>query len=85
MRDYVGLRKQIEALEGELKPIRDALTASVMGMGGKVEVDDFKLHACEITRESFRLTEALKVLDRRSLSPFITSSTYPQLTVRRKL
>jgi len=86
VRDYVALKSQIEALESELAPIKAALTQTVLSMpNGKLEIGDLKLSATMVERESFKLTEALKVLDRRSLAPFISVSTYPQLSVRRKL
>lgn len=86
VRDYVGIKAQIEALEKEMAPIKKALTDAVLSLpGGKLEIDGLSLSAVIAERETFKLKEALEVLDKRSLNPFISIAKYPMLTVRRKL
>lgn len=85
VKEFAGLKSQLEALEVEIAPVKANLIKIVSGMGGKLEIGEYRLNVADVTRESFNLKAACEKLDRRVLRPFISESSYKALRLTRKV
>lgn len=82
---FAALKNAIEDLEVEMAPVKANLTKVVAGMGGKLEIGEFRLNVADVTRENFNLKAACEKLDRRVLRPFISETKYQALRLTRKV
>ena len=81
LKAYKELQEKIKSLEKKQKELKAEIAA--LGVN-QLETENFTLKISEYTRESFQLKEALKVLDRRQLNPFINESLVQRITVNKK-
>ena len=82
---FAALKRAIEDLEVEIAPVKANLTKIVTGMGGSLEIGEYRLNVTDVHRENFNLKAACEKLDKRILRPFITDSNYQALRLTRKV
>ena len=80
--EYLRLKKEQGEIEAQLALHRDVLKAGLENsLDGKLDLCDHVFTLIEVTSESFNLKAALEKLDKRTLKPFIRSTTYTKITV----
>lgn len=79
---YLRAKQEFDAAEAKLVELRAAIEPLIEEAGGKIVEGAVTLTLIDVSRESFNLTEARKVLDMRVLNPFIKTSTYKQLRTK---
>jgi hypothetical protein len=82
---YAAIKREIDALEKSLEPVKTELMVATRALGGKFEIDDYTVTLVESERESFDLKLAKTKLEARILRPFIKSTAYSYVLVKAKL
>ena len=77
---YKSIKAQIEALEAQLKPLKEELELEALNQGGHFIVGVYNVKLVEASREVFSLKDAKCVLG-SALNPFIKMSHYTQLRI----
>lgn len=85
IRDYAAIKAEISALEKRLNPIADNLKATVVGMGGRVEVGDLIAQTYSRDNKSYDYEGLLELLGKRDLNKYVKETTSLCLKVTRKL
>ena len=79
---YLKLKEQIKELEKQYETVKLELEALVSTTGHET-IEGFELTFKEVNGEAFRLSEALTVLKREALEPYITKFKRYTLTVKK--
>lgn len=78
---YREIQAQVAFLQNELKAPRSIIESAVQIAGGSIITPKFKITYTEVNSERFDKEAAIKALGRKTLKPFLSTSTYFQLRV----
>jgi len=72
-------RREIKELEETKKSLEEIVAPAVEKAGGSLEIAGYEITLTWVTRDNFKLRDAINSLGRKLLEPWITTSEYRTL------
>ena len=81
--EYCKAKEAIKKLEAEVEAYKQVLIAAAKENGGAITFGEYEIKSTQKSRENFSLAKARVVIDAAILAPFISTSKFDDLRVKR--
>jgi hypothetical protein len=79
---YQELKKELNNLETQIKDIQKIILDEI-DANNELRIDDIIVKHSQYEQEYFKLKDAIEVLDKRMLKPFITIATIDKVIIKK--